>query len=109
MGARIWSTLLFAFVFSGLATLKAQTQDAPTIRSSSSLVLVPVSAVDKSGHFVSNLTARDFQVHVDGKPVDIKSFDALTEASPQASGGSPAAEPLPPGTFRNISDFSASQ
>lgn len=109
MGARIWSTLLFAFLFSGLAALKAQTQDAPTIRSSSSLVLVPVSAVDKSGHFVSNLTARDFQVHVDGKPVDIKSFDALTEASPQASGGSAAAEPLPPGTFRNISDFSASQ
>lgn len=112
MGARHFLrpiALVGALAFSCLGSLRAQTEDAPTIRSSSSLVLVPVSAMDKSGHFVSGLTTRDFQIHVDGKPVDIKSFDAVTEASPQASGSPAATGPLPPGTFRNISEFSASR
>jgi VWFA-related protein len=82
-------------------------QTSPTLRTSSSLVLVPVSALDKSGHFVSGLSARNFQILVDGKPVELRSFDAITEDSIPFA---PVADiALPPNTFRNISVSSVSQ
>jgi len=84
-------------------------QNPTTIRSSSSLVLVPVSAPDKSGHFVGGLGVHDFQILVDGKPVEIASFDAVTENAPSSSVGSQVTASLPPNTFRNISELSSSQ
>src|SRR5262252_2464469 len=112
MGARHFLrpiALVGALAFSCPGSLRAQTQDAPTIRSSPTLVLVPVSALDKSGHFVPGLNAKDFQILVDNKPVEIKNFDAVTEDSLTPAGMSEANAPLPPGTFRNISEASVSQ
>jgi VWFA-related protein len=65
--------------------LGAAAQELPTIRTSSSLVLVPVSPLDKSDRFVSGLSVQDFQILVDGKPVRISSFDIVTEDSPPPS------------------------
>src|SRR5690242_8116780 len=93
----------------GLTEGVASAQNPPTIRSSSSLVLVPVSAVDKSGHFVSGLGAHDFQILVDGRRIEIKSFDAISESPSRSSANLSPGGPLPPNTFRNISEFSASQ
>src|SRR5215472_1561916 len=104
-----FTALACIFVASFLAerTVCAQTQTK--IRSSSTIVLVPVSALDKSGHFVPGLNAKDFQILVDNKPVEIKNFDAVTEDSLTPAGMSEANAPLPPGTFRNISESSVSQ
>ena len=85
------------------------TQNQATIRSSSSLVLVPVSALDKSGKFVPDLSAHDFQIFVDGKPVEITSFDAITEGLVPSAGSGSTSAALPPNTYRNISEFSARQ
>src|SRR6266446_3855902 len=86
-----------------------QAQDTPTIRTSSSLVLVPVSPLDKSGHFIPNLGAKDFQILVDGKPVEISHFDMVTESSAPSPRGSTVDPSPPPNTFRNIPESSASQ
>ena len=99
---------LLIVVLSSFLGPSARTQNQTVIRSSSSLVLVPVSAMDKSGHFVSGMIASDFKILVDGKPVEIASFDMVTEAAaPSASAETSAS--LPPHTFRNISEASASQ
>jgi len=82
---------------------------APKIRASASLVLVPVSPLDKSGHFISGLNAKDFQILVEGKPVELSGFDVVTEGAPTSPPTSPAEPPLPPNVFRNIPGTSASQ
>jgi hypothetical protein len=69
-------------------------------------VLVPVSALEKSDHLVSGLTANDFHVFVDGKPMEIAHFDTVTEDSPAHPNTS---APLPPNTFRNIKESSTDQ
>lgn len=107
---RIRFTLLASgLVSSSLIRVTAGAQNSTTIRSSSSLVLVPASALDKSGHFVSDLDARDFHLLVDGKPVEIASFDAVKESSFPSAGNQGTRAAPPPNTFRNISEFSASQ
>lgn len=104
-----FTTLACVFVAGFLAEWTACAQTQTKIRSSSSLVLVPVSALDKSGYFVPGLNAKDFQILVDSKPVEIKNFDAVTEDSLTLAGSPEANAPLPPGTFRNISESSVSQ
>ncbi len=101
--------LTSALVFTCFPIPETRAQNPPTIRTSSSLVLVPASPLDKSGHFISDLGARDFQILVDGKPVEISHFDVVTETSPQSPPGSPVEPSLPPDTFRNISIASSSQ
>lgn len=102
---------LFACVLAvvGMCGVSGNAQKPTTLRSSSSLVLVPVSALDKSGNFVPGLGASDFQVLVDGKPVEIKNFDAISGGPPPSTVNPGPSTALPPNTFRNISEFSASQ
>jgi hypothetical protein len=71
-------------------------QNATAIRSSSSLVLVPVSALDKSGNFVADLSAHDFQIFVDGQAVEVASFDAVREVSPPSARNPGRLAALPP-------------
>ena len=104
-----FAALACVLLVSFLGEWAACTQNQTTIRSSSTLVLVPVSALDRSGNFISGLSVRDFQILVDGRPVEIASFDEITGGSlpsPENLRGSAA---LPPNSFRNISEFSASQ
>jgi VWFA-related protein len=104
-----FAAMVWGFPIASLFVPAANGQNPTTIRSSSSLVLVPVSALDKSGHFVPGLGARDFQILVDGKPVEIRSFDAITEGASVRAGSSEAKAAVPPNTFRNISESSFSQ
>jgi len=71
--------------------------------------LVPVSPLDKSGHFISGLSAKDFQILVDGKPFELSGFDIVTEGSPKSPAVSPEEPPLPPNVFRNIPGTMANQ
>jgi VWFA-related protein len=106
---RVRAAVMGALLLGGLVRLAANGQNPPTIRTSTSLVLVPVSPVDGSGHFVSGLSARDFEILVDGKPVEIAHFDLTTESSPETVASPPTSVRLPANTFRNISESTASQ
>jgi VWFA-related protein len=74
------AALALAAVLSSLASGAIQN---PT----GDLVELDVTVVDKSGGLISDLQQSDFQVKEDGKPVDIKTFSAVTMdgASPDTS------------------------
>lgn len=62
-------------------------QQAPVFQSHSDLVQIPVTVLDRHGHFVGGLGKYDFHVQVDGKPVALVSVDrqqmpAVTTALP---------------------------
>jgi VWFA-related protein len=84
---------------SDVRPLTTSGQPSQTIKSSSTLVLVPVSVLDKSGHFIPDLTAKDFRILVDGKPVAIVNFDAV---SGPALSPAQSTKPAVSGVFRNI-------
>jgi VWFA-related protein len=65
--------------------------------------------LDKAGHFIPGLSAKHFQVLVDGEPVELASFDVVTEDSPKSHPESEVEPPLPANTYRNIPGTSASQ
>lgn len=60
--------------------------DAPTFKSSSTLIVVDVSVQDKAGHEIANLTKDDFMLLEDGKPQNIAVF-----AFQRLNGGTPPA------------------
>lgn len=67
-------------VITGLA---AETQQpAPPFTASSDLIVVPAVVVDKKGAIVPGLTAEDFQVFEDGRPVAVATF-VPAEAAPE--------------------------
>jgi VWFA-related protein len=57
------------------------------IKKQANLVLVDAIVTDKKGHYVDNLTAKDFHVYQDGKEQRITSFEqAAGQAGPHAPG-----------------------
>ena len=55
-------------------------QPSPVLRARTSLVLVPASPLDKQGKVVRGLKREGFRLLVDGKPVEIVSFDVVSVA-----------------------------
>jgi VWFA-related protein len=56
----------------------------PTIRTSVPLVVLPATVTDRSGHFLTDLSASDFVVLDDGKPATIHLDDVDLQTSPVA-------------------------
>ena len=75
---RVWLYSFFVLPFS----LYAQT--LPVFRSDSTVVVVPVTVTDRSGHFVSGLTAADFELSDGGTRREITQFS--TERVPVSLG-----------------------
>ena len=61
----------------GSAQPEQQEQDEDVIRISTDLVQTGVSVFDKQGRFVEGLKKEDFELKVDGQPVEIGFFDRI--------------------------------
>jgi VWFA-related protein len=86
------SLLLLLFVLTAWSVTPAQVTPAPSpkpqddvIRVYTELVQTDVMVFDKQGKFVNNLTAKDFELRVDGKPRPIQSFEQITAGSDEES------------------------
>jgi VWFA-related protein len=91
MSTRLTSLLLLLFVLTAWSATPAQTP-APSpkpqedvIRVFTELVQTDVMVFDKQGKFVNGLTAKDFELRVDGKPRAIQSFEQITAGSDEES------------------------
>src|SRR5580704_14377174 len=74
-----------AVLAGGLVSAQSpQTSQAPTFRSTTSLVLVDVTVLDKTGKPVPGLTADDFQVKLDGRVQPVRAVTYEQIANPLA-------------------------
>ena len=92
MLTRLNSLLLLVFVLTAWSATPAQVTPAPSpkpqddvIRVFTELVQTDVMVFDKQGKFVNGLTAKDFELRVDGKPRPIQSFEQITAGSDEES------------------------
>jgi VWFA-related protein len=85
--------LLLLFLLTAWSATTAQTPSpSPTpksqddvIRVYTELVQTDVMVFDKQGKFVNNLTAKDFELRVDGKPRTIQGFEQIAAGSDEES------------------------
>ena len=77
-GPLIHATLLCLLLLPGAASIQSQqTSAVPTFQSTTTLVFLDVTVVDKKGHIVSSgLTKDDFSITEDKRPQRIFSFEA---------------------------------
>src|ERR1700682_193215 len=64
----------------------AEQQPVSIIKKESRLVLLDVVVTDKKGHYVRDLTQKDFKVYEDNKEQGISSFSTGADAATQANG-----------------------
>lgn len=80
---QILSFLLFwlclSFVLPVFGQHKEVQQDQEPIKLKSTLVQVPVVVSDKGGRYITDLTAKDFQLYEDGKEQEISFFGSIEE------------------------------
>src|SRR5215217_2386235 len=87
MLTRLNSLLLLLFLLTAWSATLAQTPTpSPTpkddvVRVYTELVQTDVMVFDKQGKFVNNLTAKDFELRIDGKPRPIQAFEQIAAGS----------------------------
>jgi Ca-activated chloride channel homolog len=69
----------FSFSTSVKGQQKEHQQDQEPIKLKSTLVQVPVVVSDKGGRYITDLSARDFQLYEDGKEQEISFFGSIEE------------------------------
>lgn len=79
-----WGAILWILVTS--LALQAQEKTRPSrediLKIDTDLVMVEVTATDKRGNYLRNLTANDFRLFVDGQPRKIEFFNVTDEVAP---------------------------
>jgi VWFA-related protein len=88
-----------AVTFAVCLAVAAQEQ-TPTFRTTTRLVELTVTALDKKGNAVTDLQLQDFSIQENGKPRPIAFFNY--DGGPPVQ---PKALPLPPGVFTNRVEF----
>jgi len=88
-------------VFLVLGAQQQPPPQTPTFRTTTRLVELTVTALDKKGHAVTDLQLQDFTIQENGKPRPIAFFKY--DGGPSTE---PKALPLPPGVFTNRVEFS---
>ncbi len=89
-----------AVTFAVFLALLAAQQQAPTFRTSTRLVELTVTALDKKGNAVTDLRLEDFTIKENGKsrPIAFFRYDGGPPVEPKAI-------PLPAGVFTNRVEF----
>ncbi|HEU4837716.1 MAG TPA: VWA domain-containing protein [Pyrinomonadaceae bacterium] len=84
--------MLLLFVLTVWSASRAQVTPTPSpkppddvVRVYTELVQTDVMVFDRQGKFVNGLTAKDFELRVDGKPRPIQSFEQITAGSDEES------------------------
>lgn len=90
-----------------LLTLRAAYAQQPTITVSPTEVFVDVTVIDKSGAPIRGLTASDFRILEDGKPMPVRSFRAVDSTLAPTITGLDRIQ-VPPNTFLSESTIDAS-
>jgi VWFA-related protein len=91
-----------ALLLALLGPARTNAQRPEVVKARVELVLVPVTALDKHGQAVRGLKASDFHLLVDGKPLEIASFDEISVArAPSAPTTTEPSAPPPERTYRN--------
>ena len=92
MPARRISLLLLLFLLTTWSAATGQTTPTPSptppddvVRVYTELVQTDVMVFDRQGKFVNNLTAKDFELRIDGKPRPIQSFEQIAAGSDEES------------------------
>ncbi|MBD0373015.1 MAG: VWA domain-containing protein [Pyrinomonadaceae bacterium] len=88
---------LFIFTQAALAQeITGQSEDADdVVKINTELVQTSVSVQDKKGRFVDGLKKEDFELKVDGKPVDVNFFERVAAGSASETAQPAAAQPIP--------------
>ncbi len=89
----LWLSLLFTLIaWSATPAQTAQTSPSPAptpqedvVRVYTELVQTDVMVLDKQGKFINGLTAKDFDLRIDGKPRAIQGFEQITAGSDEES------------------------
>ena len=84
------------------ASMPAAPNGTPVIRTTTRLVQVDVVVTDSKGQPITGLKAGDFTVMQDGKPQQLKVFEAHAPRPAEARLTKVAAPLLPPNTFTNL-------
>jgi VWFA-related protein len=74
----MWTVVL---ALAGTTCRRAEAQQEPVFRTSSDIVLVPATVMDRHGRPVSGLKREQFELRVDGKPVQITALDEISGQS----------------------------
>jgi VWFA-related protein len=93
--------LIAICALAALAPPRATAQTEPVFRTTSEVVLVPASVLDKHGRPVCGLKREDFELRVDGKPAAIVALDEIS-GQPAASNARPIPTAPPPNTVTNV-------
>jgi hypothetical protein len=78
--SRAWLPAIVVLLAAGLSA-----QEPPSFRISVNLVQIDVTVKDSHGQPVRDLTAADFEIHLDGKPQPITNF-SYVETNAAATG-----------------------
>src|SRR5215212_5736512 len=77
--------LLSSWAVAQTQQTQPQRQSDEVVRVYTELVQTDVMVFDKQGKFVNNLTARDFELRIDGKPRMVEGFQQITAGSDEES------------------------
>ena len=94
----------FQIALCAVAALAAQTE--PVFRTTSEVVLVPASVLDKHGQPVAGLKREDFELRVDGQRTGITALDEISGPPANAAATLPA---MPPNTVTNVPPVESSR